>query len=152
MIDAIDTVMNVRPCDAELIPWLLQHSFVARRRGKVLSCCWLTAVDDTDRLQPLKQTHGYSLWSSGNRGCCAVTTGAADSSTLVGVSSRHLRSCCDRLLVAPSHAPMARCRWPRPRHLAREVIRLCLVETVLPSPEDVLLLRVALHAPPRSSR
>ena len=28
--------------------------------------------------------------------------------------------------------------WPR--HLAHEALRLCLVETVLPSPEDVLLL------------
>ena len=75
----------------------------------------------------------------------AGAAGAADSST------RHCR-CCDRLQVAPSHAPLARCRWNRPRHLAREAPRLCLVETGLPSPEAVLLLREAHAAPPRSSR
>ena len=64
---------------------------------------------------------------------------------------RHCR-CFDRLPVAPSRAPLARCRWLRPRHLAREAPRLCLVETVLLSPEDVLLLREAHAAPPRSNR
>ena len=56
--------------------------------------------------------------------------------------SRHCR-CCGRLPVAPTRAPLARCRWLRPRHLAREAPRLCLVETALPSPEGVLLLREA---------
>ena len=36
------------------------------------------------------------------------------------------------LPVAPSRTPLARCRWLRPRHLAREAPRLRLVETVLP--------------------
>ena len=54
---------------------------------------------------------------------------------------RHCR-CCDRLPVAPSRAPLARCRWLRPRHLAREAPRLCLVETVLPSPEGVHLVPI----------
>ena len=64
--------------------------------------------------------------------------------------ARPRRRCCDRLPVAPSRAPLARCRWLRPRHLAREAPRL--VETVLRSPEDVLLLREAHVAPPRSNR
>ena len=44
---------------------------------------------------------------------------------------RHCR-CCDRLPVAPSRAPLARCRWLRPRHLAREAPRLCLVKQFSP--------------------
>ena len=36
---------------------------------------------------------------------------------------RHCR-CCDRLPVAPSRAPLARCLWLRRRHLAREAPRL----------------------------
>ena len=45
-----------------------------------------------------------------------------------------------------------RCRWLGFLHLAREAPRLCPVETVLPSPEGVLLLREAHAAAPRSNR
>ena len=76
-----------------------------------------------------EQTHGCFLWSSGQ--------------PLVSMIPQHLwacprRRCCGRLPVAPTRAPLARCRWLRPRHLAREAPRLCLVETVLLSPDDVL--------------
>ena len=62
---------------------------------------------------------------------------------LVSLVPRHLRvrrHCrrCDRLPVAPSRVTVARCRWLRPWHLAREAHRLCLVEAVLPSPDGVL--------------
>ena len=60
--------------------------------------------------------------------------------------------CCDRLPVVPSRAPLARCRWLERRRLVREAPRLCLVETGLPSPEDILLLQEAHPAPPRSNR
>ena len=48
--DAIDTDLNARAGDAELIPWLLvpdrapQLSFCARPRGRVLSRWWLPTV------------------------------------------------------------------------------------------------------------
>ena len=149
-IDAIDTDMHARAGDAELIPWLPecapQLSFFARHRGRVQSCWWCAPVYDTDCLQPLKQTHGCSLWSSGQL-----------LAPLVPLIPRHQLACprcrcCGLLSVAPSRAPLARCRWLRPRHLVREAPRLCLVETVLPSPEGVLLLRETHAAPPRSNR
>ena len=74
-VDAIETDMNARAGDAGLIPWLLvqdcapQLSFCARHSGRVLSRWWCAPVYDTDCLQPLKQTHGCPLWSSGNRWC-----------------------------------------------------------------------------------
>ena len=36
--------------------------------------------------------------------------------------------CCGRLPVAPSRAPLARCWWLRPWHLARKTPRLCLFD------------------------
>ena len=113
---------------------------------EMLSRWWVATVFDTDCLQPLKQTHGCSLWSSGK--LLAPLVPLIPRHQWV----RHHCRCCDRLPVAPSRAPLARCRWLRPRHLAREAPRLCLVETVLQSPEGVLLLREAHAAPHRSNR
>ena len=90
-IDAIDTDMNARAGDAELIPWLLFLNcaprlsfFCARHRGGVLSRWALGTENDTDCLLPPRKTHVCSL--SGP----AATAGAADSSTPVDVSSLSL--------------------------------------------------------------
>ena len=119
--------MHARAGDAELIPWswIVHHCFLSVRdtEGEMLSRWWLATVYDTDCLQPLGLTHGCSLWSEQRQ-------------LLAPLLPRHLWvrhcRCCDRLPVAPSRAPLARCRWLRPRHLACEAPRLCLVETVLP--------------------
>ena len=87
----------------------------------MLSCWLLATVDDTISVQPLKQTHGFSLWSSAYR------------------QRPRRRRYCFRLPAAPSRAPLLRCRWLRPLHLTREAPQLCHVKTVLPSPEDILL-------------
>ena len=54
-IDAIDTDMNPRAGDAELIPWLLVPDcaplFFFCERSKMLSRWWLVSVYDTDCLQ-----------------------------------------------------------------------------------------------------
>ena len=71
-IDAIDTDMHARAGDAELYPgsWsrIMHLSFLFERdtEAEMLSRLWLATENDTDCLQPLKQTHGCSLWSSGN--------------------------------------------------------------------------------------
>ena len=80
----------------------------------------------------------------------AGAAGAADSSTPAGASSPS--SLLWSSASGSTTAPLARCRWLGFLHLAREAPLLCLVETVLPSPEGVLLLREAHAAPPRSSR
>ena len=44
-------------------------------RIMMLSWRWFATVDDTDSVQPLKQTHGFSLWSSAYRWCrCFLDT------------------------------------------------------------------------------
>ena len=70
--DAIDADMHARGGDAELIPWLswsqiVHHTFHFASDTEAEMLC--APVYDTDCLQPLKQTHGCSLWSSGNRWC-----------------------------------------------------------------------------------
>ena len=129
--DAIEADMHAHAGDADFILRATQ------RQSAVMMV--VATVYDTDCLQTVKQTHGCSLWSSGSRWChwcrCFLDTKWACPR----------RRCCGRLPVAPSRAL-------RPRHLASEAPRLCLVETVLPSPEDVLLLREAHAAPPRSNR
>ena len=76
----------------------------------MLSCQWFATVDDTDNLQPLKQTHGFSLWSSAYRW------------------GPRRRCFCNSLSAAPSRAPLVRCRWFRPLYLTREAPRLCHVK------------------------
>ena len=72
-------------------------------RNMMLSCRWFATVDDTDSVQPLKQTHGFSLWSSAYRW------------------GPRRRRCCNRLPAAPSRAPLVRCRWwLQPLSLTRE--------------------------------
>ena len=102
--------------NAELIPWLQvldcepQPSFCARHRGRVLSRWWFATVYDTDCLQPLKQTHGCSLWSSGNRWSPLIPRHQW---------ARPRRRCCGRLPVAPSRAPLAHCASMKRQPAAR---------------------------------
>ena len=52
---------------ALLVPDCAPHlSFASDTEAVMLSWWWCAPVYDTDCLQPLKQTHGCSLWSSGN--------------------------------------------------------------------------------------
>ena len=73
----------------------------------------------------------------------AVATAGAAGATLIPRHqlARPRRRCCRRLPVAPTRAPLARCRWLRPRHLVRARFVGCASwETVLPSPDSVLPL------------
>ena len=97
----------------------------------MLSRWWLATVYDTDCLQPLKQTHGFSL---------EQRQPLAPLIPRHQWERRHCR-CCGRLQVAPTCAP-----------LAREAPRLCLVETVLMSQKAFCFLREAHAVPPRSNR
>ena len=90
----------------------------------ILRTTWCAPVFDTDCLQPLQLTHGFSF---------EQRQPLAPLIPRHQWERRHCR-CCGRLPVAPTRAP-----------LARDAPRLCLVETVLLSPEGVLLLREA-HA------
>ena len=49
--------------------WWRRAHFASGTRGRMLSRWWFATVYDTDCWQPLEQTHGCLLWSSGNRWC-----------------------------------------------------------------------------------
>ena len=74
--------------------------------------------------------------------CCSAVTAAVAAALI----TRHQWGASSLSLLWSSasgsntRAPLARCRWLRPRHLAREVPRLCLMERVLPSPLTLLHL------------
>ena len=105
-----------RSGDAELTPWLLVLDCTT---DFFLCATQRQGVTLVDCLQPLSRL-------------MAALSGGAATASAADTGGRVLA-----VAAAPTRAPLARCCWLRPRHLAREAPRLCLVETVLPSPEDV---------------